>query len=104
MKPSTSSLASGRISPSPLNLTGNDAFHFPSRHFKVATCKFSPLKALSAGALQIGGPPLDLRKCDYLSQPCLKFLGVALGAEGGRRTGAKRRSRLRLILEYGTVL
>lgn len=62
-----------------------------------------PLKALSAGALQIGGP-LDLQKCDYLSQPCLKFLSVALRAEGSRRTGTKRRSRLRLILEYGTVL
>lgn len=49
--------------------------------FQSGNMQILPLKALSAGALQIGGL-LDLQKCDYLSQPCLKFLSVAHTAEG----------------------
>lgn len=49
--------------------------------FQSGNMQILPLKALSAGALQIGGL-LDLQKCDYLSQPCLKLLSVAHRAEG----------------------
>lgn len=49
-----------------------------------------PLKALSARALQIGGL-LDLQKCDYLFQPCLKFLSE-LKAAAGAAAGALSQS------------
>lgn len=106
---STSSLAAGRISSSPpqssLNLIGNCALRFffsSPPPFQSGNMQILPLKALSTRALQIGGL-LDLQKCDYLFQPCFKFLSAAPRGEGWQPSSTFSQSnslRRRLILEY----